>query len=126
MNIVLCASYVLVMLCGMMFGAVVSVIRASFLPACIYLLLYLLVSEPVETYVPGFGSFLINVVLDEAARGRVVGFEWCRSLRMMKAFENMSNWDRCLCIIEHSCSFGFGSKRKDILKALAFNEHRTI
>ena len=71
-----------VMLCRMMFSKVISIVALTFLPTHLYLILYFSVAQPMIAHIPGFGAFLLHVIMYETISSRVVGFKWCWWLGM--------------------------------------------
>ena len=52
---------------GMMLGGVVCLVIAAFVPKNVELFLGHAVPQPIITHIPGFGAFLVNVIVNETS-----------------------------------------------------------
>ena len=73
------------------------------------------ISQPVEAHVHGFGSFLLDSVVDDSLGCAIVSFDGCSGLRVTQFLETLSHGEDFLSIGEMSSQFGFSSGCHDIL-----------
>ena len=69
----------------MMFGEIISIIVDSFVPVDLELLLSLPIPEPIISHVPGLGSFLVDIIINEACCCGVVSFDRSGRLWVVEA-----------------------------------------
>ena len=85
-----------------------------------------LVAEPVVAHVPGFRSFLGDVVVDKASGSGIISFDCGRRLRMAKLVEHITKRNCHLCIVEDTRCFCFRGRGYDMVKSFAFYQERPI
>jgi len=71
--------------------------------------------EPIEMHVNGFGSFLFNSSIEDAAGDTVVSCDDSGRLGPSHFMENLSEWDSGLGIDECRAGLDFGSQREDVV-----------
>ena len=93
-----------------MHGEVVSEVVAAFAPMDDVLVLGYAVLDPIKTHVHGFGTALLDGVIDDARCARIVSLFWHGSLRVSK-FEQCDTERRCIfCVMEKRAGFGFSGR----------------
>jgi len=95
---------------GMMLGEVVSKVVAAFVPMDDVLVLGDAVLDPIKTHVYGFGSALLDGVINDAQCARIVSLYWRGSLRV-SGLEQCDAERRCIfCVMKKRASFGFSGR----------------
>ena len=94
-------------LCGVVFGRVVSKIVLCTFPVDVELFLLLSVSHPVETHIHGFGSALYYGVGEDTDSAFVVKLEWSGALGMTHFGECCSHGGGIFGVNEARACFGF-------------------
>jgi len=95
---------------GMMLGEVVSKVVAAFAPMDDVLVLGDAVLDPIKTHVHGFGTALLDGVIDDAQCARIVSLYWRGSLRVSK-FKQCDTERRCIfCVMKKRAGFGFSGR----------------
>ena len=94
----------------MVLGEVVSEVVAAFAPMDDVLVLGDAVFNPIKTHVHGFGSALLDGVIDDTGCARIVSLYWRRSLRVSE-FEQCDAERRCIfCVVKKRAGFGFSGR----------------
>jgi len=70
--------------------------------------------EPIETHVNGFGAFLFDSSIEDAAGDTVVSCDDSGRLGPSHFMESLPEWDSGLGIDECRASLGFGGQREDV------------
>jgi len=70
--------------------------------------------EPIEMHVNGFGAFLFDSSIEDAAGNTVVSCDDSGRLGPSHFMESLPEWDSGLCIDECRAGLGFGGGRDDV------------
>ena len=70
-----------------MLGKVISFVGATFAPEDMELLLADTITDPIESHVNGFGTFLLDRIIGDAGCGAIVSLDRSRGLRMAQLFK---------------------------------------
>ena len=110
----------------MMLSEVVGMIICAFVPYDVEFLFDLFLPKPVVPHIPGLRSFLIDIIMYEAIRSRVVGFYRCRRLGMIKSIQYVPYRNSQLSIYKYTCCFRFCGGGYDVLKGFTYYHYSTI
>jgi hypothetical protein len=103
----------------MVFGEVVSFVKASFHPIDVKLFLADAVTNPVEPHVNGLGSTLFDSVIGDANGGVVVCLDRSRGLGVAHFFEAGADGTSILEVVEEGTQFRFGGTGEDLVHGVA-------
>ena len=109
-----------------MFGGVISKIFVAWAPSKCKLLLFNMIFDPVETHINGFGTFLFEVVVDDAVGGAVVGANQGGRLGMAKFDEGTADGDGLLGIEVDSSDFRFRGGCHNVFDDLGKNKDGAV
>jgi len=84
----------------MVFGKIIGAVGVARSPKDVKLSLSDTIPDPIEAHVDGFGPFLFDGVIGNAASSAVVGLEWCGWLRVAKFIQGNAHGTNGLCIQE--------------------------